>query len=52
MKKTLGRIILIPYTFVLMNWAPVAGLYYFVRGRPMGIWNPAAVKRTLEERIV
>jgi hypothetical protein len=46
MSKTLGKIMLIPYTFVLMNWAPVAGLYCFVRGRPMGIWNPIAIKHT------
>jgi hypothetical protein len=46
MRKTLEKVMLIPYTFVLMNWAPVAGLYYFVRGRPMGIWNPVAVKHT------
>ena len=32
------RLTLVPYTFVLMNWAAVAGLYYFVRGST-GIWN-------------
>jgi hypothetical protein len=46
MGKTLEKIILFPYTFVLLNWAPVAGLYYFLRGRPLGIWNPVAVKHT------
>jgi hypothetical protein len=46
MGKILGKLILIPYTFVLMNWAPVAGLYHFARGRPLGIWNPVAVKHT------
>lgn len=46
MRKRLGTVLLIPYTFVLMNWAPVAGLYYFVRGRSLGIWNPVAVKHT------
>jgi hypothetical protein len=46
MWKTLGKIMLIPYIFVLMNWAPVAGLYYFVRGRPLGIWNSVAVRHT------
>jgi hypothetical protein len=46
MGKTLGKMILIPYTFVLLNWAPVAGLYYFLRGRPLGIWTPVAVKHT------
>ena len=46
MRTTLKKVILIPYTFVLMNWAPVAGLYYFMSGRPMGIWNPVAAKHT------
>jgi hypothetical protein len=32
------RFTLIPYTFVLMNWAAVAGLYYFIKGSA-GIWN-------------
>jgi cellulose synthase/poly-beta-1,6-N-acetylglucosamine synthase-like glycosyltransferase len=45
----LGRLMAIPYAFVLMNWAPVAGLYYFVRGRALGVWNSAAVERTQEE---
>jgi hypothetical protein len=31
------RMISLPYTFVLMNWAAVAGLYYFVTGKK-GIW--------------
>jgi hypothetical protein len=34
MKKTL----LFPYSFVLMNWAAVAALYYFARGRKH-IWH-------------
>jgi hypothetical protein len=42
MTKTLPRvlsgIVQIPYTFVLMNWAAVAGLYYFARGHG-GFWN-------------
>jgi hypothetical protein len=41
MGKTLGKIMLLPYVFVLMNWAPVASLYHFVRGGQMGIWNPS-----------
>ncbi len=45
MSKTLGKVVLIPYVFVLMNWAPVAGLYYFMRGRPLGIWSRAAVRQ-------
>ena len=46
MKSLFDKLFLIPYTFVLMNWAPVAGLYYFLRRRPLGIWNPIAVKHT------
>ncbi len=44
MSKTLGKVILIPYTFVLMNWAPVAGLYYFLQARSLGIWSPAHLR--------
>jgi len=46
MTTTLSKILLIPYTFVLMNWAPVAGLYYFLRGRSPGIWNSVSVKHS------
>jgi hypothetical protein len=46
MSKTLGKVLLIPYTFVLMNWAPVAGLYCYVRRRPLGIWNAVTIKHT------
>jgi len=42
----LEKAALIPYTFVLMNWAPVVGLYHFLRGRSLGIWNSVAVKHT------
>ena len=35
---------MLPYIFVLMNWAPVAGLYYFARGRSLGIWSPVPVR--------
>jgi len=31
------RLLSLPYTFVLMNWAVVVGLYYFVTGRK-DIW--------------
>jgi hypothetical protein len=44
MSKALGKVMLIPYTFVLMNWAPVAGLYYFLQGRSLGIWSPAHLR--------
>jgi hypothetical protein len=27
------RVLSLSYTFVLMNWAAVAGLYYFVTGK-------------------
>ena len=50
MKKTFGKVMLVPYTFVLMNWAPVAGFYYFVRSRPMGIWNPVGAGLRWKER--
>lgn len=33
------KIFLVPYTFVVMNWAPVVGLYYFLRqGTARNIW--------------
>jgi hypothetical protein len=32
------RALLFPYSFVLMNWAAVAALYYFARGRTQ-IWR-------------
>ena len=34
------RALLFPYSFVLMNWAAVAALYYFARGRKH-IWRHA-----------
>ncbi len=27
------RMLSLPYTFVLMNWAAVTGLYYFITGK-------------------
>jgi len=44
MGNTFGTVMLIPYIFVLMNWAPVGGLYYFVQGRSLGIWNSAQLR--------
>lgn len=38
MKPVLKKVALIPYLFVLMNWAAVAGLYQFMRGAD-GIWD-------------
>jgi hypothetical protein len=32
------RALLFPYSFVLMNWAAVAALYYFARGQK-NIWH-------------
>jgi hypothetical protein len=32
------RALLFPYSFVLMNWAAIAALYYFARGRKH-IWH-------------
>jgi hypothetical protein len=32
MMNMFRKLLLAPYTFVLMNWAAVAGLYYFARG--------------------
>lgn len=49
MRNKARKLLLFPYTFVLMNWAPVVGLYYFMRGQALGVWNPVAVKRTLEK---
>lgn len=40
MKRTL----MIPYTFVLMNWAAVVGLYNFVLGRA-DVWMKYRVSR-------
>ena len=27
------RLVSLPYAFVLMNWAAIAGLYYFITGK-------------------
>ena len=43
MKNNLRKAVLVPYVFVLMNWAAVTGLYYFVRGSH-GFWESAAAK--------
>ena len=32
------RLLSLPYTFVLMNWAAVAGFYYFVTGKK-DVWS-------------
>ena len=43
MKNSLRKVVFVPYTFVLMNWAAVTGLYYFMRGFH-GFWEPAGTK--------
>ncbi len=35
---TMRKAMLFPYAFLLMNWAAVTGLYYFLRGYS-GIWD-------------
>jgi len=33
-------LLLVPYTFVLLNWAAVAALFCFLRGRGLeGLWT-------------
>jgi len=34
------KLLTIPYTFTLLNWASVAGLYYFLtrKGRAQDVW--------------
>jgi hypothetical protein len=44
MNTKLRKLMGVPYTFVLMNWAAVAGLYYFTRGSA-GIWDSAGARR-------
>ena len=43
MKNNLKKAALVPYTFVLMNWAAVTGLYYFLRGFH-GFWESAGTR--------
>ena len=43
MKTMFRRLVVFPYTFVLMNWAPIAGLFYFKRGAA-GIWDSARAR--------
>lgn len=36
------RLLLVPYTFVLLNWAAVQALVWFLRGRGLdGVWADA-----------
>ena len=36
--KTFRRIVQVPYTFSLMNWAAVAGLFYYLN-RHQEFWD-------------
>jgi hypothetical protein len=38
MRETLKKLALLPYLFVLLNWAAVAGLVQYLRGVD-GIWD-------------
>jgi cellulose synthase/poly-beta-1,6-N-acetylglucosamine synthase-like glycosyltransferase len=44
------KLLRIPYAFVLMNWAAVAGLYYFANGS-RDIWNPVTAGNTSNTHI-
>ncbi len=33
MPRKLKRLLSLPYTFVAMNWAAIAGLFYFATGK-------------------
>ncbi len=44
MRNKFRKLALLPYTFVLMNWAAVVGLYYFAHGS-VGIWGPTRVRQ-------
>lgn len=43
--NTFRKVLLVPYTFVLMNWAVIAGFYYFMRGH-RDFWNTPGTRRT------
>ena len=36
--NTLGKLFQIPYTFLLLNWAVIAGLYCYARGH-VAFWD-------------
>jgi hypothetical protein len=44
-RQMVRKAIFVPYTFVLMNWAVVAGLYCFMRGH-RDFWNATGTRRT------
>ncbi len=43
--KAMKKAFFVPYTFVLLNWAAVAGLYYFVRGYK-NVWKDIWVEES------
>ncbi len=45
--SALKNIVQVPYMFLLLNWAAVAGLYYYAQGH-QNFWNvsPLRVKAT------
>ena len=45
MRNTVRKALFVPYTFVLMNWAAVAGLYYYARGA-RDMWNPTGLRHS------
>jgi hypothetical protein len=47
MRELLGKLLQIPYTFVLMNGAVVAGLFYFARGHQT-FWKSVQIGATPE----
>jgi hypothetical protein len=38
LSRQMKSLVLFPYTFVLMNWAAVVGLYHFLRGQ-QDVWS-------------
>jgi hypothetical protein len=44
MRKNIKGLLQVPYAFTLMNWAVVAGLFYFLRGHE-DFWNPKQAGR-------
>lgn len=47
MTQLVRRLALVPYTFVLINWAAVRGLYNFVSGR-LDVWHPPVDEEVTE----
>lgn len=47
MNEVLRKLLQIPYAFVLMNGAVVAGLFYFARGH-QNHWNSARISAVPE----